>query len=313
MNNLVAAAAAMENDSQFDGGFHSEAGNVALGVASVAIPQADSAGAAAPSKQTKRRKTADGKDISAAKARRLEQNRRAASESRRRKKVMAEELQRSVAFYTKANASLQIHNRDLEHRLILAKQRVQEMGLSPSGVAGSVDQQLPPPEVDSKSSKDEVVTHLTSIPGDLSEEKVVSEDSKSAAVPIASSLKQKSEVGAVHPSQDKPSSSLDESQNSNTIAAENSMASTHQLSGSATTKDGSEDEYIEALKQFAAQQSAIASAAAASANAAYQAIKYHEMMKKNGHSYSTNQFPMSQFFMSGTGAQKMDNCPKKST
>jgi hypothetical protein len=33
--------------------------------------------------------------------------------------------------------------------------------------------------------------------------------------------------------------------------------------------------------QFAAQQSAIASAAAASANAAYQAIKCHEMMKKN--------------------------------
>ena len=100
MNNLVAAAAAaMENDSQFDGGFQSEAENVALGVALGTIPQADSAGAAAPLKQTKRRKTTDGKDISAAKARRLEQNRRAASESRRRKKVM-------VSFFVSAIVSI---------------------------------------------------------------------------------------------------------------------------------------------------------------------------------------------------------------
>lgn len=64
------------------------------------------------------------------------------------------------------------------------------------------------------------------------------------------------------------------------------------------------------ISQFAAQQSAIASAAAASANAAYQAIKYHEMMKKGGHSYTATQFPLSQFFMSGAGAPKTDRSPK---
>jgi hypothetical protein len=59
-----------------------------------------------------------------ARARRLEQNRRAAIESRRRKKVMIAELQRSVTFYTKANESLKVVNLDLEQRLFLARQRV---------------------------------------------------------------------------------------------------------------------------------------------------------------------------------------------
>mmetsp|Transcript_24343 Transcript_24343/g.41663 ORF Transcript_24343/g.41663 Transcript_24343/m.41663 type:complete len:439 (+) Transcript_24343:14-1330(+) len=67
------------------------------------------------------------KDITAARARRLEQNRRAAIESRRRKKVMIGELQRSVAFYSKANENLRLDNCDLERRLFLAKRRVMEI------------------------------------------------------------------------------------------------------------------------------------------------------------------------------------------
>jgi hypothetical protein len=63
-------------------------------------------------------------DVHVARARRLEQNRRAAIESRRRKKVMIAELQRSVTFYTKANDSLKLVNLDLEQRLFLARQRV---------------------------------------------------------------------------------------------------------------------------------------------------------------------------------------------
>jgi hypothetical protein len=59
-----------------------------------------------------------------ARERRLEQNRRAAVESRRRKKVMIAELQRSVTFYTKANESLKTANLDLEQRLLLARQNV---------------------------------------------------------------------------------------------------------------------------------------------------------------------------------------------
>ncbi|KAL3797738.1 hypothetical protein HJC23_000283 [Cyclotella cryptica] len=55
---------------------------------------------------------------------RLEQNRLAASESRRRKKEMVEELQRSVAFFSKANISLKSQNAELERQILLAKQRI---------------------------------------------------------------------------------------------------------------------------------------------------------------------------------------------
>jgi len=64
---------------------------------------------------------------------RLEQNRLAASESRRRKKEMVEELQRSVAFFSKANISLKSQNAELERQILLAKQRILagEKGVSP--------------------------------------------------------------------------------------------------------------------------------------------------------------------------------------
>lgn len=55
---------------------------------------------------------------------RLEQNRLAAIESRRRKKHMVEELQRSVQFYSKANVTLKSQNADLEGQLLMAKQQI---------------------------------------------------------------------------------------------------------------------------------------------------------------------------------------------
>lgn len=67
------------------------------------------------------------KDANAARTRRLEQNRRAAIESRRRKKVMIAELQKSVAFYTKANESIKLDNLDLEQKLLLAKRSILQM------------------------------------------------------------------------------------------------------------------------------------------------------------------------------------------
>jgi hypothetical protein len=73
------------------------------------------------SDKTKTEKHVDGR---AARERRLEQNRRAAVESRRRKKVMIDELQRSVTFYKKSNESLKMVNLDLEQRLLLARQKV---------------------------------------------------------------------------------------------------------------------------------------------------------------------------------------------
>mmetsp|Transcript_32125 Transcript_32125/g.72852 ORF Transcript_32125/g.72852 Transcript_32125/m.72852 type:complete len:306 (-) Transcript_32125:127-1044(-) len=55
---------------------------------------------------------------------RLESNRKAARESRRRKKVLVEELQRSVLFFTKANANLKAKNEQLERLLSEARARV---------------------------------------------------------------------------------------------------------------------------------------------------------------------------------------------
>ena len=75
------------------------------------------------------------KDVNAARARRLEQNRRAAIESRRRKKVMIAELQKSVAFYAKANESIRMDNIDLEQKLLLAKKRILQRKTGVTSVA----------------------------------------------------------------------------------------------------------------------------------------------------------------------------------
>ena len=61
---------------------------------------------------------------------RLEQNRKAAKESRRRKKVMIEELQRSVIFFSRANGTLKQQNEELMRLILRAKNEVaaQESG-----------------------------------------------------------------------------------------------------------------------------------------------------------------------------------------
>eukprot|EP00956_Cyclotella_meneghiniana_P026716 scaffold58433_cov23-Cyclotella_meneghiniana.AAC.1 len=136
MNNLVAAAAAMENESMRGGGGTK---NTKIGAAAPMTSSDDGAvhDASSRKREASNSSSSSSKDIPAAKARRLEQNRRAAIESRRRKKVLMEELKRSVAFYTKSNATIAQHNRELEHRLILAKQRLNEMGLSTATAAPS--------------------------------------------------------------------------------------------------------------------------------------------------------------------------------
>jgi hypothetical protein len=59
---------------------------------------------------------------------RLEQNRKAARESRRRKKVMMAELQKSLILFSKANAALKQHNEDLTRRILLAHSEVAKLG-----------------------------------------------------------------------------------------------------------------------------------------------------------------------------------------
>lgn len=55
---------------------------------------------------------------SRSRALRLEQNRKAARESRRRKKAMVEELQRSLMFFSKSNAVLKQQNEELTRTLL---------------------------------------------------------------------------------------------------------------------------------------------------------------------------------------------------
>ena len=79
----------------------------------------DSAGSGSGQKKTGTAKS---------RAARLEQNRRAARESRRRKKVMIEELQRSLVFFSRTNAALKQQNDDLTRRLIDAQAEIAALG-----------------------------------------------------------------------------------------------------------------------------------------------------------------------------------------
>jgi hypothetical protein len=70
-----------------------------------------------------------GRKASPAKSResRLDQNRKAARESRKRKKVMIEELQRSLIFFSRSNATLKQQNDELTRRLIDAQTTIQAL------------------------------------------------------------------------------------------------------------------------------------------------------------------------------------------
>jgi hypothetical protein len=73
---------------------------------------------------------------------RLDQNRKAARESRRRKKVMIEELQRSVIFFSRANSTLKQQNEELTRMLMQAQSQV--------AVGGGASQSAPSSEADGK-------------------------------------------------------------------------------------------------------------------------------------------------------------------
>ncbi|KAL7469545.1 hypothetical protein ACHAXS_010750 [Conticribra weissflogii] len=76
---------------------------------------------------------ADEEPMSKAREIRLEQNRKAARESRRRKKVLQEELQRSVIFFSRANGTLKQQNEELQRMLNQARAQVAaiEVGQTP--------------------------------------------------------------------------------------------------------------------------------------------------------------------------------------
>ena len=66
---------------------------------------------------------------SQSRALRLEQNRKAARESRRRKKAMVEELQRSLMFFSKSNATLKQQNEVLTRQVLDAHNKLAKMGV----------------------------------------------------------------------------------------------------------------------------------------------------------------------------------------
>jgi hypothetical protein len=74
---------------------------------------------------------------------RLEQNRKAARESRRRKKNMIEELQRSVIFFSRANSTLKQQNDELTRHLVQAQTQVAaiESGQQPAPVTTQFERQ----------------------------------------------------------------------------------------------------------------------------------------------------------------------------
>lgn len=71
---------------------------------------------------------------------RLEQNRKAARESRRRKKIMIEELQRSVVFFSRANSTLKQQNDELQRMLLSAQARITSFEKGEVGAPGNAAQ-----------------------------------------------------------------------------------------------------------------------------------------------------------------------------
>lgn len=92
-------------------------------------------------------KSKGGRKASPAKSReaRLQQNRKAARDSRKRKKEMIEELQRSLIFFSRSNAALKQQNDYLTRRLIEAQTTIQALQKqSPS--QGSQQAMAPAPQ-----------------------------------------------------------------------------------------------------------------------------------------------------------------------
>lgn len=98
----------------------------------VAIPTSDAPSSASPGQERPRKI----RKSDLPREERLLQNRQAASEARRRKREMVEDLQRSVAFFSKSNASLKSRNAELERQILIARQRI-ACGDTQGGVASA--------------------------------------------------------------------------------------------------------------------------------------------------------------------------------
>lgn len=85
------------------------------------------------------------KPMSKAREVRLDQNRKAARESRRRKKTMIEELQRSVIFFSRANGTLKQQNDELSRLLMQAQSQISAGQPAPAAAAPPAPVAAPAP------------------------------------------------------------------------------------------------------------------------------------------------------------------------
>ena len=109
----------------------------------VAVAPPQTAGAPAVAAPAPPVAAAAAKPMSKAREIRLDQNRKAARESRRRKKTMIEELQRSVIFFSRANGTLKQQNDELSRLLMQAQAQISAMGASGQPAPAAPAAQVP--------------------------------------------------------------------------------------------------------------------------------------------------------------------------
>lgn len=229
-------------------------------------------------------------NVSAARARRLEQNRRAAIESRRRKKVMVAELQRSVTFYTKANANLKQANEELEKSLMLAKQKLlsQKDDGDDKSVAASGGLKTPEEErsVEGKSSPEAPKIEQQTVPITVDAPVSTAQQIASFQPPVNASLADQAHLTAMQ--------AVYENMGYPTAAARSAASLFSQFGAGLNDTnppvpppptdadvENAGDEYIKSLETFAMERTAAANAATLAANTALRIANWHKMMKMN--------------------------------
>jgi len=259
------------------GNSHLMDGLVAVAAAAAAI--SDSKDGVVGNKKKKQRKQSSGKhtdgaQISAARARRLEQNRRAAIESRRRKKVMIAELQRSVAFYSKANENLKKSNEELEASLLIAKHKLNQTDRADSAVATEGGVKTPEDERIVVESSPEPKIEQQPAPAAISA-------TFASLMPPVNSLNadqaQFFAMQAVYENMGYPAAAV--------RSAASGIPQFDTGLNDAKKPDPvsvDSDEYIQSLEQFAMQKTAAANAATLAANTALRIASWHKMMKASG-------------------------------
>lgn len=261
---------------------------------------------------------------------RLGQNRIAAVESRRRKKHMVEELQRSVQYYSRSNATLKSQNAELERQLLLAKHHILMKERQGDDMASAADSSLrnvkapipaskaPPHQVPS-SEQVPIISHQgslcvpSSIPTYTSKADMDDQAQHAqfvatqalytsmgypagAARFAASTLSQFVGQGGTAPVTSAPIDCVAPPHRFTApIVAQQIKSAQPMISSDNTLKstdvEAKEDSYIDALNRFAMQQAAAANAAAAAATAAIQAAQLHIQFKEGGGSLTTSDPP----------------------